>query len=85
VPCAALLRFEDWSAWHAQVTVLSIAALKKVGKGTRILLMDRYGGLSKAIARDLNRKGFKKACLPLNVDACLHPLSPAVQLMMEGI
>ena len=41
--------------------MLSIAALKKVGKGTRMLLMDRNGGLSKAVAKDLDRKGFKKA------------------------
>ena len=40
---------------------MSIAALKKVGRGTRILLMDRNGGLSKAVAKDLDRRGFKKA------------------------
>jgi rhodanese-related sulfurtransferase len=43
-----------------QVTVLSIAALKKVKKGTRILLLDRNGGQSKSIAKELSRKGFKK-------------------------
>ena len=43
-----------------QVTVLSIAALKKVSKGTRILLLDRNGGQSKAIAKALAKKGFKK-------------------------
>ena len=43
-----------------QVTVLSIAALKKVSKGTRILLLDRNGSQSKAVAKELSRKGFKK-------------------------
>lgn len=43
-----------------QVTVLSIAALKKVSKGTRIMLLDRNGGQSKAIAKVLAQKGFKK-------------------------
>lgn len=45
-----------------QVTVLSIAALKKVSRGTRILLLDRNGGQSKAVAKELAKKGFKKVC-----------------------
>lgn len=45
---------------RVQVTVLSIAALKKVSRGTRILLLDRNGGQSKAIAKALAKKGFKK-------------------------
>lgn len=45
-----------------QVTVLSIAALKKVTKGTRIMLLDRNSGLSKAIAKDLSKRGFKRVC-----------------------
>jgi rhodanese-related sulfurtransferase len=45
-----------------QVTVLSIAALKKVSKGTKILLLDRNGGQSKAVAKELAKKGFKKVC-----------------------
>ena len=44
----------------AQVTVLSIAALKKVSKGTRILLLDRNGGQAKSIAKALAKKGFKR-------------------------
>ncbi len=44
----------------AQVTVLQIAALKKVARGTRILLLDRNGGAAKAIARELSRRGFRR-------------------------
>ena len=47
------------------MTVLSIAALKKVSRGTRILLLDRNGGQSKVIAKALSKKGFKKVLLPL--------------------
>ena len=43
-----------------QVTVLSIAALKKVSRGTRILLLDRNGGQAKSIAKALAKKGFKR-------------------------
>ena len=46
-----------------QVTVLSIAALKKVSRGTRILLLDRNGGQSKTIAKALSKKGFKKVLI----------------------
>ena len=48
------------AARAAQVTVLQIAALKKVSKGTRVLLLDRNGGGAKAIARELTRRGFRK-------------------------
>ena len=51
----------------AQVTVLSIAALKKVSKGTRILLLDRNGGQSKTIAKELSKRGFKKVLQSLPV------------------
>lgn len=43
-----------------QVTVLQIAALKKVSKGTRVLLLDRNGGSAKAVARELSRRGFRR-------------------------
>lgn len=61
-------------AWIYQVTVLSIAALKKVTKGTRILLLDRNSGMSKAIAKDLSRRGFNRvraACRRVP-GSCMH-------------
>ncbi len=48
--------------------MLSIAALKKVSKGTKILLLDRNGGQSKAVAKELAKKGFKKVCGPAQQD-----------------
>lgn len=42
-----------------QVTVLEIASLKQVRKGTRILLLDGSGGTSKRIAKELSRRGFR--------------------------
>lgn len=44
---------------HCQVTVLEIASLKRVGKGTKILLLDSNGGTSKRIAKELSRRGFR--------------------------
>lgn len=43
-----------------QMTILQIAALKKVKKGSRILLMDKNGGVAKDIAKGLNSRGYKK-------------------------
>lgn len=44
-----------------KVTALQVAALKKIGKGTTIFLMDKNGGNAKAVAKELSKKGFKKA------------------------
>lgn len=44
-----------------QVTSMEVAALKKIGKGSTILLLDRNGGQSKAVAKQLRAKGFKRA------------------------
>ena len=41
-----------------QVTALQIAALKRLGKGNKILLLDRSGGAAKAVARALAERGF---------------------------
>jgi len=43
-----------------QMTVLQIAALKKVKKGTKVLLMDKNGSVAKDVAKGLNSKGYKK-------------------------
>jgi len=42
------------------MTVLQIAALKKVKKGTKVLLMDKNGSVAKDVAKGLNSKGYKK-------------------------
>ena len=46
---------------HAiQVTVLELSNLKKIGKRSTLLLLDKNGGTSKAVARELARLGFRK-------------------------
>lgn len=41
-----------------QVTALQIAALKRIGRGSRVVLLDRYGNVSKQVAKELSRRGF---------------------------
>lgn len=45
---------------EANVTALQVAALKRLSKGTSILLMDKSGAVSKTVAKYLNSKGFRK-------------------------
>lgn len=49
-----------------QVTSMEVAALKKIGKGSTLLLMDRNGGQSKAVAKQLKAGGFKRAFVVSN-------------------
>ena len=42
------------------MTILQIAALKKVKKGSRILLLDKNGSVAKDVAKGLNARGYKK-------------------------
>ena len=42
-----------------QVTVLEIASLKRVGKGTKLLILDSNGGGAKDIAKGLSGRGFR--------------------------
>ena len=42
------------------MTVLQIASLKKVKKGSRVLLMDKNGGVAKDIAKALTKRGYKR-------------------------
>lgn len=51
---------KDPSYIEAQVTALQIASLKRLGKGSKIILLDRNGSSSKAIAKELSRRGFGK-------------------------
>jgi rhodanese-related sulfurtransferase len=44
---------------HAQVTALEIQALKRVNKGTKVLLLDKSGsGTAKNVAKELAKLGF---------------------------
>ncbi len=48
------------TAGPLQVTAMQIAALKRIGKGSTVLLLDKNGGTAKAIARELASRGFSK-------------------------
>lgn len=48
-------------ALELQTTALLVASLKKLGKGSTILLVDRNGSTSKAVAKQLRAKGFRRA------------------------
>lgn len=39
---------------------MQIAALKKIGKGTKLILLDRYGPAARIVAKELGRKGYGK-------------------------
>ena len=39
--------------------MLEVASLKRVGKGTKILILDSNGGGAKDIARGLSGRGFR--------------------------
>lgn len=51
-------QLRDANAIEAQITALQIASLKKIGRGSKIVLLDRYGSASKAVAKELARRGF---------------------------
>lgn len=51
-------QLRDASAIEAQITALQIAALKRIGRGTKVLLLDRFGNTSKTVAKELSRRGF---------------------------
>jgi hypothetical protein len=37
-----------------------IAALKRIGRGSKVLLLDRNGGTAKTVAKELTKQGFRK-------------------------
>lgn len=47
-----------WCRPVLQVTALQIAALKRIGRGSKVLLLDRFGNTSKQVAKELSRRGF---------------------------
>jgi len=51
-------QLRDPSAIEAQVTALQIAALKRIGRGSKVVLLDRFGNVSKQVAKELSRRGF---------------------------
>lgn len=51
-------QLRDSRSVAAQVTALQISALKKLSRGSRVLLLDRYGSDARTVAKELARKGF---------------------------
>jgi len=51
----------DPAAVELRVTALQVAALRRVRKGSRVILLDRSGGQARAVARELARMGFGRA------------------------
>ncbi|GBF99725.1 hypothetical protein Rsub_12438 [Raphidocelis subcapitata] len=48
----------DASGLEAKLTALQVSALKRLGRGTKVYLLDRNGSTSKAVARELAKLGF---------------------------
>jgi len=46
---------------EAELTAIKIASLKRISKGSKIVLLDSYGGSAKAVAKALSGLGFSKA------------------------
>ncbi|GAB4821917.1 hypothetical protein N2152v2_008963 [Parachlorella kessleri] len=44
-----------------KITAMQVAALKRLGKGTTVYLLDRNGSSSKAVAKELAKRGFSRA------------------------
>ncbi|XP_066328361.1 calcium sensing receptor, chloroplastic [Miscanthus floridulus] len=44
---------------EAEITALKISYLKKIGKGSNVIIMDSYNDVSKTVAKTLNSLGFK--------------------------
>mmetsp|Transcript_7847 Transcript_7847/g.19568 ORF Transcript_7847/g.19568 Transcript_7847/m.19568 type:complete len:381 (-) Transcript_7847:883-2025(-) len=53
-------QLRDPSGIEAQVTALQIASLKKISKGSKLVIMDRFGPAARTVAKELNRKGYSK-------------------------
>jgi rhodanese-related sulfurtransferase len=53
-------QLKDPSFIEAQTTALQIASLRRIGTGSKVILLDRYGPLAQAVARELNRKGYNR-------------------------
>lgn len=48
------------SQLELQVTSMEVASLKKIGKGSTVLLIDRNGSQAKAVAKQLSARGFRR-------------------------
>ena len=70
--------------------MLELSNLKKIGKRSTLLLLDKNGGASKAVARELARLGFRKAYVisggfngACGQRRCLTPTSTVLSLIIR--
>lgn len=56
-------QLKDPNFIEAQTTALQISSLKRIGKGTKVLLLDRYGNNATAVAKELAKKGYGQVFL----------------------
>ncbi|KAL6747088.1 hypothetical protein V8C86DRAFT_2920968 [Haematococcus lacustris] len=53
-------QLRDPNSIEAQITALQVSALKRINKGTKVVLLDRYGPAARTVAKELGRKGYTK-------------------------
>ncbi|PNH01519.1 Calcium sensing receptor, chloroplastic [Tetrabaena socialis] len=53
-------QLKDPSFIEAQTTALQIASLRRIGTGSKVILLDRYGGVAEQVARELAKKGYSR-------------------------
>ncbi|GIL47528.1 hypothetical protein Vafri_4328, partial [Volvox africanus] len=53
-------QLKDPSFIEAQTTALQIASLRRIGTGSKVILLDRYGPQAEAVARELAKKGYSR-------------------------
>jgi shikimate 5-dehydrogenase len=51
-------QLRDVAGIESQITALQIAALKRVSKSTKVLVLDKNGSTARSVAKDLARKGY---------------------------
>ena len=53
-------QLRDIQGLEMKITAMQVAALKRLSKGAHLYLMDKNGGVAKAVARELAGRGFGK-------------------------
>jgi hypothetical protein len=53
-------QLKDPNFIEAQTTALQIASLRRINTGSKVILLDRYGGQAESVAKELAKKGYSK-------------------------
>ncbi len=65
-------QLRDPASIEAQITALQIASLKKIGKGSKVVLLDRYGPAARTVAKEMSAKGYGKVYVIAGVCMCMR-------------